>query len=89
MERDGVSRTSLCLEQKWRAFEVGQRPGLEQDADEIGQEMLLIRDKITAFDSNPADINPRSETLTVPVLQKDNNNEEKNKKWETKKKNTA
>ena len=42
--------------------------------------MLLIRDKITAFDSNPADINPRSETLTVPVLQKDNNNEEKNKK---------
>lgn len=82
MERDGVSRTSLCLEQKWRAFEVTVKPSLEQDDDEIGQEMmLLIKDKITAFDSNPADINPRSQTLTVPVLKrKRHNNKEKNKK---------
>lgn len=77
MERDGISRISLCLEQKWRAFEKAARPDFKQedeDDDEIGQD-LLIRDKITA-ESNPADINPRNQTpsFDIPISEKPNKN---------------
>ena len=70
MERDGTSRTSLCLEQKRRELRTVVRPKKKADQveedDRVGEE-TWNRDEIKA-DSDTADINLRP-LLIVPVLQ--------------------